>query len=210
MAGEANVDSYRLRLGLISDEEERNLLDAIGALSDLPIYMDDTPIQTIVEMRGKARRLQAERGLDLLIIDYLQLISGGGGRMENRVQEMGEISRSLKALARDLDIPVLACSQLSRAIEQRPSHRPLLSDLRESGSIEQDADVVSFIYREDVYITREDWEKRNPSDPYPQNIAEIIVSKHRNGPLGTIPLYFRNDVVRFESLETTARSVEYV
>ncbi len=210
LASEASVDSYRLRLGLLSESEERRLLDAIGMLSDLPIYIDDTPVQTIVEMRGKARRLQAEHGLDLLMVDYLQLI-GGTGRTDNRVQEMGEISRSLKGLARDLDIPVLACSQLSRAVEQRPSHRPLLSDLRESGSIEQDADVVAFIYREDVYITREEWEKRNPSDPYPQNIAEIIVAKHRNGPVGTIPLYFRSDVSRFENttLESPSPSVEY-
>ena len=205
LSSEANVDSYRLRVGLINEAEERRLLDAIGALSDLPMYLDDTPIQTIVEMRGKARRLQAERGLDLLIVDYLQLISGGG-RNENRVQEMGEISRSLKGLARDLDIPILACSQLSRAVEQRPTHRPLLSDLRESGSIEQDADVVAFIYREDVYTTREDWEKRNPTRDYPQNIAEIIFMKHRNGPLGTVPLFFRSDVVRFESLHSAASS----
>ena len=208
LSSEAGIDSYRLRLGLLSESEERRLLDAIGMLSDLPIYIDDTPIQSVVEMRGKARRLQSEHGLDLLIVDYLQLISGGG-RPDNRVQEMGEISRSLKGLARDLDIPVLACSQLSRAVEQRPTHRPLLSDLRESGSIEQDADVVAFIYREDVYTTREDWEKRNPSVEYPQNIAEIIVSKHRNGPLGTVPLYFRNDVVRFESLESPSRTMEY-
>jgi replicative DNA helicase len=114
---------------------------------------------------------------------------------------MGEISRSLKGLARDLDVPVLACSQLSRAPEQRPSHRPILSDLRESGSIEQDADVVAFIYREDVYTTQEEWDKRNPADPYPENIAEIIVFKHRNGPTGNVPLYFRNGVVRFESLD---------
>ena len=208
LASEANVDSYRIRIGLLSTEEETRLLDASGALSDLPIYIDDTPIQTIVDMRGKARRLQSERGLDLIIIDYLQLI-GGGGRIDNRAQEMGEISRSIKGMARDLDVPVIACSQLSRAIEQRPSHRPLLSDLRESGSIEQDADVVAFIYREDVYVTREDWEKRNPTEPYPQNIAEIIFSKHRNGPVGTVPLYFRSDLVRFESLETTP-SMEYV
>ena len=207
LASEANVDSYRLRLGLLRDAEERRLLDAIGALSDLPIYVDDTPIQTIVEMRGKARRLQSERGVDLLIVDYLQLISGG--RTDNRVQEMGEISRSLKGLARDLDIPVLACSQLSRAIEQRPTHRPLLSDLRESGSIEQDADVVAFIYREDLYTSREDWEKTHPTQDYPQNIAEIIFSKHRNGPLGTVPLYFRNEVVRFESLQSAAPSREF-
>lgn len=209
LSSEANVDNFRLRVGLLSESEERSLLDAIGALSDLPLYVDDTPIQGIVEMRGKARRLQAERGLDLLIIDYLQLISGGG-RIDNRVQEMGEISRSLKGLARDLDIPVLACSQLSRAVEQRTNHRPLLSDLRESGSIEQDADVVAFIYREDVYTSKEEWDKKNPTDPYPQNIAEIIVSKHRNGPLGTVPLYFRNDLVRFESLDSPTRTVEYV
>ncbi len=208
LSSEANVDSYRMRLGLLSEAEESRLLDSIGLLSDMPIYIDDTPIQTIVEMRGKARRLQNERGLDLLIIDYLQLISGAG-RIDNRAQEMGEISRSLKGLARDLDIPVIACSQLSRAIEQRPNHRPLLSDLRESGSIEQDADIVAFIYREDVYTTREDWEKRNPTEPYPQNIAEIIFSKHRNGPVGTVSLYFRSDVVRFESLETAAPSMEY-
>ena len=169
--------------------------------------MDDTPIQGIVEMRGKARRLQTERGLDMLVVDYLQLISGTG-RGDNRVQEMGEISRSLKGLARDLDIPILACSQLSRAVEQRPVHRPLLSDLRESGSIEQDSDVVAFIYREDIYTTREEWEKRNPSEQYPENIAELIVSKHRNGPLGTIPLYFRNDVVRFESMVQASRAAE--
>ena len=207
LASEANVDSYRIRIGLLSNDEESRLLDAIGVLSDLPLYIDDTPIQTIVDMRGKARRLQSERGLDLVIIDYLQLI-GGGGRIDNRAQEMGEISRSIKGMARDLDIPVIACSQLSRAIEQRPNHRPLLSDLRESGSIEQDADVVAFIHREDVYVSREDWEKRNPTEPYPQNIAEIIFSKHRNGPVGTVPLYFRNDLVRFESLETNP-AMEY-
>ncbi len=212
LAGEAEVDSHRLRLGLISDDEERRLLDAIGALSDLPIYIDDTPIQSIVEMRGKARRLQSERGLDLLVVDYLQLISGGGSsgwRSDNRVQEMGEISRSMKGLARDLDIPVLACSQLSRAPEQRPNHRPLLSDLRESGSIEQDADVVAFIYREDAYTTREDWEKSRPTEPYPEKIAELLVQKHRNGPTGVIPLYFRDNVIRFESLQPRTRSMEF-
>ena len=207
MSSEANINGRRLRVGLLSEPEERRLYDAIGMLSDLPIYVDDTPIQGIVEIRGKASRLHTERGLDLLIVDYMQLISGG--RSDNRVQEMGEISRSLKAIARDLDIPVLACSQLSRAVEQRPTHRPVLSDLRESGSIEQDADIVAFIYREDMYTTREDWEKKNPSDPYPQNVAEIIVSKHRNGPLGSIPLYFQSTVVRFEGLESPSRAVEY-
>jgi replicative DNA helicase len=202
VSSETDINSHNLRMGLISEAQESRMMDAIGTLSELPIYVDDTPIQGVVEMRGKARRLQNERGIDLLVVDYLQLMSGGsGGRINNRVQEMGEFSRSLKGMARDMDIPVLACSQLSRAPEQRPSHRPILSDLRESGSIEQDADVVAFIYREDVYTTQEEWDKRNPADPYPENIAEIIVSKHRNGPTGNVPLYFRNGVVRFESLD---------
>ena len=209
LSGEAGVDSHRLRLGMVSEAEHRRELDAIGVLSELPLYIDDTPIQGVVEMRGKARRLQTERGLDLLIVDYLQLMSSGGSRSEYRVQEMGEFSRSLKGMARDMDIPVLACSQLSRAPEQRPSHRPLLSDLRESGSIEQDADVVAFIYREDVYTTEEEWGRSNPDRPYPKNIAELIVAKHRNGPMGTVPLYFRGDVVRFESAQLPTASREF-
>ena len=200
LSSEANVDSHRLRLQLISDTEENRILNAIGNLSDMPIYIDDTPFQSIVEMRSKARRLQSEKGLDLVIVDYLQLIGGNGGRNANRVQEMGEISRSLKGLARDLNVPVLACSQLSRAIEQRPDHRPMLSDLRESGSIEQDADVVAFIHREDRYIDAETWEKRNPTEEYPANIAEVIIAKHRNGRTGSVKLYFQDKFVKFENL----------
>ena len=210
LAAEAAVDSHRLRLGVLSESEERRVLDAIGVLSELPIYMDDTPIQGTVEIRGKARRLQAERGLDLVIVDYMQLMGDSNRRSDNRTQELGDISRSLKALARDLNVPVLALSQLSRAPEHRPSHRPILSDLRESGSIEQDADVVAFIYREDHYTNREDWERREPSRPYPENIAEIIVAKHRNGPTGAVPLYFRKELVKFESLERRSRSRELV
>ncbi len=206
LSSEANVDSHRLRLQLISDTEENRILNAIGNLSDMPIYIDDTPFQSIVEMRSKARRLQAERGLDLVIVDYLQLIGGNGGRNANRVQEMGEISRSLKGLARDLNVPVLACSQLSRAIEQRPDHRPMLSDLRESGSIEQDADVVAFIHREDRYIDAETWEKRNPTEEYPANIAEVIIAKHRNGRTGSIKLYFQDKFVKFENLAVYQQS----
>ena len=209
LSSEANVDSHRMRMGMLNEAEQKREMEAIGMLSDLPIYIDDTPIQWIVEMLGKARRLQTERGIDLMIVDYLQLIRDPSRRIENRVQEMAEISRTLKAVARDLDIPVLACSQLSRAPEQRPSHRPLLSDLRESGSIEQDADVVAFIYREDIYTTRDEWVKRNPSEPYPENVAEIHVAKHRNGPTGTVPLYFRSNVVRFESLDRAVRSREF-
>ena len=200
LAAEASVEGHRLRLGLVSETEETRLLDAVGVLSDLPIYIDDTPLQSVVSIRSKARRLHAAFGIDLLVIDYLQLI-GGTARTENRVQEMSEISRTVKGIARDLNVPIIACSQLSRAIEQRQNHRPLLSDLRESGSIEQDADVVAFIHREDVYISRDDWEKRNPTEPYPENIAEIIFAKHRNGPVGAVPLYFRKDFVRFEGLE---------
>ena len=210
LSSQSGVDSHRLRINLISSDEETKVIDTIGQLSELPIYIDDTPIQSVSELIGKAKRMQSESGIDLIIVDYLQLITGGRAnsrQSENRVQEMGEISRSLKGMARDLNVPVLACSQLSRAVEQRPSHRPILSDLRESGSIEQDADIVSFIYREDVYTTESEWERKNPNDQYPANIAEIIVAKHRNGPTGTIPLYFRNDVVTFESLDARPESI---
>ncbi len=209
LASEAEIDSYRLRMNLLRDEEEQMLLDAIGFLFDLPIYIDEAPFQTVMEIRDKSRRLQQERGLDLLIVDYLQRIDTG--RNDNRADVLGEVCRTLKVLARELDIPVLSCFQLSHAVEQRPNHRPLLSDLRESGSIEQDADVVAFIHREDQYVSREDWERKFPSENYPENIAEIIVSKHRNGPVGTVPLYFRNDRVRFESAYELglARAMEY-
>ena len=199
IASEADLDGHRLRLNLLREEEDQRVIDAIGMLSDLPLYIDETPLQTVMDLRGKARRLQQERGLDLLVVDYLQLVDTG--RSDNRAIALGEVSRSLKAVARELDIPVLACSQLSRAVEQRPNHRPLLSDLRESGSLEQDSDVVMFIHREDRYTTREEWERKHPAEGYPENIAEIMVAKHRNGPVGTVQLYFRNDRVRFETLD---------
>ena len=201
LSAEAEVDSHRLRLDLTTFAEQQRIIDAIGQLSDLPVYIDDTPYQSMVEMRSKARRLSLERGLDLLVVDYLQLVQGQGrGYSANRVQEISEISRSLKAMARDLDIGLVACSQLSRLVENRPSHRPMLSDLRDSGSIEQDADVVMFIHREDVYITEEEWEQQRPGQPYPAGIAEIIVAKHRNGPVGNVHLRFHNNLVRFEAL----------
>lgn len=209
VASEANVDSNRMRVGLLGEEETQREHDAIGYLSELPIYIDQSPLQRVIDMRGKITRLHNDEPIDLLIVDYIQLITGTSGRSENRVQDMGEISRSLKGIARDLDVPVLALSQLSRAPEQRLNHRPVLSDLRESGSIEQDADVVAFIYREDKYVSREDWEKRNSTEPYPANIAELIIAKHRNGPTGTIRLYFRNDVVRFESMVSPDQAREY-
>ncbi|MBI2855721.1 MAG: replicative DNA helicase [Chloroflexi bacterium] len=202
LSSEAEVDNHRLRLRLHSDAEERRIMNAVGVLSELPIYIDDTPLEGIVEIRSKARRLQMERQMDLAIVDYLQLIRGNS-RPENRVQEISEISRSLKGIARDLNISLLAVSQLSRAVEQRPSHRPQLSDLRDSGSIEQDADVVMFIHREDMYSDEEQWEARFPGRPYPKDIAEIIVAKHRHGPLDTLNLRFQGALARFEDMPTT-------
>ena len=199
LAADAEIDAHRLRLGLYTEAEEQRIIDSIGRLSELPVYIDDTPFQTLVEMRSKARRLSLENGLDLLIVDYLQLIQGKG-RGDNRVQEIGEISRSLKGMARDLGVAVLTCSQLSRAVEGRTGHRPQLSDLRDSGSIEQDADVVMFIHREDRDYTQDEWDQQNPGKPYPKNIAEIIVAKHRNGPIGAMKLVFRDNLVRFDSM----------
>lgn len=203
LSAEAEVDSHLLRLGLLNENATQRVMTAIGELSDLGIYMDDSPAQTVLEMRSKIRRLHTERGVDLLIVDYLQLIAGrSDGRGENRVQELSEITRQLKALARDLNVPVIALSQLSRSIEQRPDHYPQLSDLRESGSIEQDADVVAFIHREDKYYTEEQWAERHPTDQYPENLAQLIIAKNRHGPTSSIHLYFRGNFMRFENLAT--------
>jgi replicative DNA helicase len=207
LSSEAGVDGHRLRIGLYSEQEEQRVMDAIGRLSDLPIYIDDTPLQTVVEMRSKARRLHQEHGLDLLIVDYIGLVLGDG-RIQNRVQELSDITRALKGLSRDLNVVVVAVSQLSRAVEGRTSHRPQLSDLRDSGSIEQDADVVMFIYREDKYSTLEEWEIRVLDRPYPQNIAELIVAKHRHGPEGSVNLFFRDQYARFEELAKEQEAVE--
>ncbi|MCH8814834.1 MAG: replicative DNA helicase [Chloroflexi bacterium] len=202
LAMESGVDSVRLAFGSHSERDERKISQALGVLSDLPIYFDDSGMLTVAEMRAKARRLQLEKGLDLVVVDYLQLMQSGT-RNENRVQEVSYISRSLKQLARDLDVPVVACSQLSRAAEVRAHNVPQLSDLRESGSIEQDADVVMFIYREDKYMSREEWARQHPdrpADSYPAGITQIVVAKHRNGPTGTIHLRFREKIARFEDL----------
>ena len=192
IASHSNVDLWRLRTGKLQDNDFRLIGDAIGALSETPIFIDDTGSVNIMEMRTMARRLQAEHKLGLIIIDYLQLMEGRGGRSgDNRVQEISEISRGLKQLARELNIPVLALSQLSRAVESRPDQVPKLSDLRESGSIEQDADVVMFLYRED---------RAKPDTPN-KNIVDVIVAKHRNGPVGRIQLYFHENAATFKSLE---------
>ena len=177
-------------------------MEASGVLSEAPIYVDDSPKLRVADIRSNARRLHFERGIDLIIIDYLQLIQGDG-KNETRVQELSNITRALKTLARELNVPILALSQLSRAIEARPSHIPQLSDLRESGSIEQDADVVIFIHREDLNYSPEDWSKVHDieNEPYPRGIADIIIAKHRNGPLGQIKLRFLERVVKFDNVE---------
>lgn len=191
---DAGVDQQRLRTGYISDADDEwtRISMSIGRLSESSIYIDDTPGISLIEMRSKARRLKAEHNFDVLILDYLQLMQGTGTKGDgNRQQEISEISRGLKGLARELDVPVLALSQLSRAVESRTSKVPQLSDLRESGSIEQDADIVMFIYRDEIY---------NPETDRP-NIADIIVAKHRNGPVGTVSLYFQPSQTRFRDLE---------
>ena len=189
LCSEARVDSARLRSGFLSESDWPKLTMAAGALSDAPIFIDDTPAISVLELRAKARRLKADRGLGLVIIDYLQLMRGRSG-VERREQEISEISRSLKALAKELDIPVLAISQLSRKAEDRPGRRPQLSDLRESGAIEQDADVIIFIYRDVVY---------NP-DSDQKGTAEVIIGKQRNGPTGKVDLSFISEVTTFKDL----------
>jgi replicative DNA helicase len=188
---ETGIDSQRLRLAALQDDEWPLFTQAVSALGETHIYLDDTPAITPLQLRTKARRLHMELGLDLIIVDYLQLMTGES-RFENRVQEVSYISRNLKALARELNVPVLAAAQLSRAVEQRADKRPVLSDLRESGSLEQDADVVMFIYREDYYET----------DTLKQNLAEIMVAKHRNGPVGSVELVFRKALAKFENAAT--------
>jgi replicative DNA helicase len=185
---EANVDSQHLRTGFIPDHEWATLDQAIQTLWEAPIYIEDSANLSIAELRSKSRRLALEKGLDLIIVDYLQLMQGR--RQENRVQETSEISRALKGVARELNVPLLAVSQLSRAPEQRPNHVPMLSDLRESGSIEQDADIVMFIYRESVY---------NDDAEHP-NLADVIIAKHRNGPTGKVKLFFKESQTKFLDL----------
>ncbi|MFQ5743756.1 MAG: replicative DNA helicase [Acidobacteriota bacterium] len=187
MAAEAEVDAHKLASGFLSEKDLNALLNSLQLLSESKIFIDDSAAPTLLEMRSKARRLKAEHGLDLLVIDYLQLM-GGGGKYENRNLEIGAISRALKGLAKELEVPVLALSQLSRAPESRSEHRPQLSDLRESGNLEQDADVVAFIFREEVYSP----------DPGLQGTAELIIAKQRNGPTGFVPLAFLKQFTVFK------------
>jgi replicative DNA helicase len=195
---ETGINQQKLRLGDINENEWQMLIEAAGVLSETLLFVDDTPAMSALELRTKARRLQAEHGLDLVIVDYLQLMRSDT-RVENRVQEISYITRSLKSLARELEAPLIALSQLSRAVEMRSEHKPILSDLRESGAIEQDSDIVMFIYREDM--VKEDSERKN--------IADIIVAKHRNGPTDTVPLYFNKELTKFADLEMVKEPLEY-
>ena len=188
---ESRVDSQHLRTGNLSDAEWEKLIESAGVIGKSNLIIDDTPGISISELRSKCRKYKLEHNLQMIIIDYLQLMSGSGRGSDSRQQEISDISRSLKALARELNVPVIALSQLSRAVEQRPDHRPMLSDLRESGAIEQDADVVMFIYRDDYY--NKDTEKKG--------IAEIIIAKQRNGPIGTVELVWLPDYTKFANLE---------
>jgi len=191
LSSEAKVDSQRIRRGFLGETDWPKLIDAANKLSESLIFIDDTPALTVLEMKAKARRLTSEVGLGLIIIDYLQLMRGGAFK-DSREQEISEISRSLKALAKELNIPVIAISQLNRKVEDRTNRRPQMADLRESGAIEQDADVIAFIYRDDVY---------NKSDDNPEKgIAEIIIGKQRNGPTGTVKLAFLEKYTSFENL----------
>jgi replicative DNA helicase len=189
LCSEARVDAHRLRTGYLNREEWARLADALRRLCETKVFIDDSAAVSVMEMRAKCRRLKAEHGLDMLIVDYLQLMAGRG-RIESRQQEVSQISRDLKGLAKELDIPVVALSQLSRAPEQRSEHKPQLSDLRESGAIEQDSDVVCFIYREELY---------NPTDEN-QGTAELIIGKQRNGPTGMVQLAFLKEFTRFENM----------
>lgn len=193
LCSQAGIDAAKLRVGQLNEAEWGQLLEAADRLSQAKIMLDDTPGMTALEMRSKARRWKNENGLDLIIVDYLQLMQGSSKRAsDNRQQEMSDISRSLKGLARELNVPLIALSQLSRSVESRTSKRPMLSDLRESGALEQDADIVCFIYRDDYY------NRENSDQP---NIAELILAKHRNGPVGTVKLFFKKETTRFYNLD---------
>ena len=192
LTSEARIDAHKFRGGFLGSEEYKKMSEALNTLGEAKVFIDDSTSVSVLEMRAKARRLKSEHGLHLLIIDYLQLMQGRG-RFENRNLELASISRSLKGLAKELDVPVIALSQLSRAPESRSEHRPQLSDLRESGALEQDADVVLFIYREDQY-------DRKPEN---ENTAEVIIGKQRNGPTGTVRLAFLKEITRFENQTTT-------
>ena len=197
LSTESSVDTTKFRLGEFTAVEQVSVIESIGRLAKAPIYIDDSPFLPITELCSKAMHLHQENAIDLIIVDYLGLMLQRG---DDNVSEMSEISRSLKRLARVLDVPLLALTHLSRAPEHRDDHRPRLSDLRESGSIEQDADVVMFIYRGDKYYTEQQWSKLFTDSMYPKGLVEVVVSKNRNGPTGTIELRFTDHIAKFEPL----------
>jgi replicative DNA helicase len=193
LTSESRVDAHRFRGGFLGEQDYARLVGAFARLHDAKLFIDDTPAVGILEMRAKCRRLKLEHGLDMVVIDYLQLMQGRG-RFESRQQELASISRAIKILAKELEVPIVALSQLSRAPETRGDHRPQLSDLRESGALEQDADVVMFIFRDDMYAVEGE---RNPET---EGTAEIIIGKQRNGPTGSVRLAFLKQYTRFENL----------
>jgi replicative DNA helicase len=207
ISSEARVNSRKIRLNNETQEEEKRILDSIGILAEAPLFIDDSPQARIIEMRSKIKRLHFERNLNLIIVDHLGLVQGDT-RTDNRVQEISYITRQLKVLARELNVPVLALSQLSRASEWRASHKPQLSDLRDSGSIEQDADVVLFVYRDEYYYNEEMWIKEHPNEEYPAGLADIIIAKHRNGPTGEVKLRFQTSLAKFENLAVAPQAPE--
>ena len=210
LIAETGIDSQRMLTGLITEDEATAIVDAVGQMSSLPVYIDESGRLTAEDIRSRCQRLQSEAGLDLVIVDYLQLLDGappGRRRHENRVQEISAISRALKALAGDLDVPVLALSQLSREVERRPDPRPVLSDLRDSGSIEQDADIVLLLYREEMHYTESQWAALRPGQPYPKGLAELNVAKHRNGPTGSVQLVFQDRTMQFHDVPALRRDI---
>ncbi len=217
LAMESKVNSSKIRKGMISDDEFSKIMISSQTLDKIPFFIDDTPALSIASLRTRARRLKRKHNMSLLVIDYLQLIKGSLKASEgNRVQEISEITQGLKAIAKELNIPVIALSQLSRAVEQREDKRPLLSDLRESGSIEQDADIVMFIFREEYYLIRKQptpdtdaHTKWQESLDQVQNLTEVIIAKHRNGPVGTVRLYFDSDTTQFANYSKTGMLVDY-
>ena len=199
MSMESHVDSQHIRTGNMTDMDWENLIESADLIGRSNLIIDDTPGISVQELQSKCRKYKMEHNLQIIMIDYLQLMSGSGKRSsESRQQEISDISRSLKALARELNVPVVALSQLSRAVEQRPDHRPMLSDLRESGAIEQDADMVMFIYRDDYYN----------KDTDRKGVSEIIIAKQRNGPIGTVELAWLPEYTKFANLEQSHRSYE--
>ena len=203
LSAESGISSHRLQQGTLPPHEITEIIQYTRDLSDLSFYVDESPILSVAQINAKAQAVRLQAGLDLVIIDYLQLLSANndrGSRGQQRVQEISAITRDLKQMARELNVPVFAISQLNRAVEARPGSRPQLSDLRESGSIEQDADIVMFLYRQDRYYTEEEWSQMHPGIDYPENIAEVIIAKHRNGPIGNMELFFQQPIMRFDNL----------